>query len=285
MTFLSQKILMIAVAATLYAGTVSGFAATANVTVNNTSAGGFVPATTNIFVGDRVIWTWPSGSTAHNVSSTSTPQAWTTSAILSGPATFTNTFTATGPFPYKCTVHGFTGAVNVSAASAPPTLAITGPANNAVFAEPANVTIVAGVTNGSGTVTNVQFRAGATIVANVTSAPFSATASNLTAGTYTLMAIASANGGLSATNTTSISVVTPVTVSLGSPKVVSSAGFQFSYAASVGLSYVVQRSAGLTSTGWVSLVTNVAASNPVLFTDTHATNGASFYRVGQMPNP
>ena len=83
----------------------------------------------------------------------------------------------------------------------------------------------------------------------------------------------------------SITVVTPVTVSLVSPATSSSTNFQFSYAANVGLSYVIQRSANLAPANWITLVTNTAASNPVVFVDIHATNSPNFYRVGRLPNP
>jgi hypothetical protein len=40
-----------------------------------------------------------------------------------------------------------------------------------------------------------------------------------------------------------------------------------------------------TTANWVTLVTNTAASNPVVFVDNHATNSSGFYRVGRLPNP
>ena len=54
----SCKILIVAVAAVLrLAAPHSSLGATANVTVNNAISGGFVPAVTNINVGDTVVWT------------------------------------------------------------------------------------------------------------------------------------------------------------------------------------------------------------------------------------
>jgi len=93
----SYKIIIGASAAVLiFAAPLSSIGATANVTVNNAISGGFVPANTSINVGDTVLWTWPSGSIFHNVTSTSSPQAWPASDNLSGPATFSNTFTTAG---------------------------------------------------------------------------------------------------------------------------------------------------------------------------------------------
>jgi plastocyanin len=266
-------------------GTLSGHAAVANVSVVNFA---FVPAVTNISVGDTVIWTWPSGSSGHNVVTTAspTPAGWTNEPTLfSGPASFANTFNASGSFPYQCTLHHFTGSIVVAAVSSPPTVSITNPAAGAVFAAPANVTIQAAASESGGAITNVQFLVGPSVLANVTTAPYFATTNNLAAGSYTLSAIASDGGGVTATNSVSISVVTPLTAALTNSAVISGSNFQFSYLANTGLSYVVQRAANLSPPNWISLVTNVAASNPVVFIDTHATNSPNFYRVGRMPNP
>lgn len=262
----------------------SASAAIANISVINFA---FVPAATNISVGDTVIWTWPAGSANHNVVTTAspTPAGWTNeSALFSGPAAFTNTFNVSGNFPYHCTLHGFTGSITVAAAAnVPPTVSITNPAPGTVFAAPANVAIQASASDSDGSVTNVQFRVGATVLNDDNTAPFSGAANNLAAGNYTLSAIASDNGGATATNSISISVVTPVTVSLGATVKSSGTNFQFNYPANVGLNYVVQRSPDLIN--WISLATNTAASNPVVFVDTSATNSPNFYRVGRMPNP
>jgi plastocyanin len=281
----SYKIINSAVAAfLLFAVPVSNFGATANVSVVNFA---FVPATTNINVGDTVLWTWPSGSNFHNVTSQSVPQAWTASATMSGPATFSTTFTTNGSFPYVCTVHGFTGSIIVAAAASPPSVSITNPAPGEVFSEPADITIQATASdpNSGGAVTNVQFLAGATVLSNETSAPFAATATGLAAGGYTFSAVARNKDGLSATNSVSVSVVTPVPVVLGAPAPLSSTSFQFNYSANVGLRYIIQETADLTSPGWTTIATNKAASNPAVFTDTQATNNPGFYRVGLLPNP
>jgi plastocyanin len=264
-----------------------GSAATAFVTVNNTLSGGFVPATANINQGDRVIWTWPSGSTFHNVTSTSVPQAWPASATLSGPATFTNTFDTAGSFPYECTIHLFTGSINVAPANTPPSVSITNPAPGAVFSEPADVKIqaIAGDPDSGGSVTNVQFRLDAAILTNETAAPFVAIAGGLAAGGYSLSAVATDNFGAKTTNTVSISVVTPVALELDAAQQISATAFQFNYSANAGLSYIVQRATQLTPPDWVTLVTNKAAGNPEVFTDLQATNNPGFYRVERLPNP
>ncbi|HVU27722.1 MAG TPA: hypothetical protein VHG71_08315 [Verrucomicrobiae bacterium] len=93
-------------------------AAIAHVTVNN-SPTGFVPQITTINVGDTVIWTWPVGSVLHNVTYTGTSTNWpgnsATMSATSVPLTFTNTFNTAGDFPYDCSIHLFTGTINVTA--------------------------------------------------------------------------------------------------------------------------------------------------------------------------
>jgi plastocyanin len=351
----------------------SGFAADATVLVGSGGSFAFTPATTNIAVNDRVIWSWA----GNNHDTTNLAALWG-SGLHNAPHSYTNTFTTAGSFAYECSVHvsfGMTGTIVVSGGSVPPTLSITNPANNALFIAPANVTIQATVTNGTSSVTNVQFRVGTAILTNVPAAPFSAATNNLAAGNYTLFAIASDSTGAKATNSVnitvdarptvtitnpvngavfaapakvtiqasasdsdgtvtnvqflvgstvltnettapfsaatnslaagsynlsaiafdnlgvkntnavSISVVTPVTGSLTNAARFSGTNFQFSYLANVGLSYVIQQSTNLALTNWVAIVTNVAASNPVVFVDIHATNTPNFYRVGRMPNP
>lgn len=277
-----SKILSGAVFLFFLAENVSTFAADISILVGS---GGdrFVPATTNIAVNDRVIWTW--AGLNHNVTSTSTPQAWTASPTKSS-GTFTNVFGAAGSYPYECSIHvsfGMVGSITVTAPNSPPTISITNPADGAVFAAPANLIIQASASDSDGSVTNVQFLVGSNVLTNDNATPFSATTNNLAAASYTLTAIAADNSGATATDSVSISVVTPIATSLTNAAKFSGTNFQFNYPANVGLSYVVQRSTDLIN--WISLVTNTASSNPVVFVDAAATNTPNFYRVGRMPNP
>src|SRR5258705_1680916 len=110
-------------------------AATAVVQVGSGSSR-FVPAVTNINVGDRVIWTW--ASINHNTVSTN--GLWGSATMNSG--SFTNTFNNAGAFGYVCTIHasiGMTGTIIVSSgANVPPTVSITNLSPGMVFAAPAN---------------------------------------------------------------------------------------------------------------------------------------------------
>jgi plastocyanin len=258
------------------------FAATTTVLVGS---GGdiFTPANVSISPNDSVIWNWQgfshsttSGTNGVHGDDNGVPSGLWDSGIASVTNFFTNTFTSTGLFSYYCSVHyrfGMVGQVLVS-------IAITNPSNGSLFAAPANVTIQAAAASA---VTNVQFLVNNTVLASENSGPFSTVANNLTAGSYTLSAIARDTNGLSATNSVGISVITPMTVLLTNSSVPSNNNFQFSYSADIGLKYVVQRSTDLLS--WFPLITNTAASNPVVYDDSSATNSLDFYRVGRLPNP
>jgi hypothetical protein len=95
--------------------------------------------------------------------------------------------------------------------------------------------------------------------------------------------VAADNSGSKATNSLTIAVVTPVPITLSAAQKLSPTSFQFSYTATVGLSYVIQRSSDLTH--WADLSTNTAAANSIIFQDTAATSNPAFYRVGLLQNP
>jgi plastocyanin len=206
----------------------SGFAASTNVVVGS-PLDRFTPDVVTIAAGDQVIWTW--AGTFHSTTSGTNGVAgddngvpsglWNSGTITTLPHTFTNTFPVAGNFSYFCQVHysfGMLGSVIVnSSGNIAPTISITNPAAGALFVAPANVTIQTTVTNGSGTVTNVQFLVGSTILTNKASAPFSAVTNNLAAGSYTLTAIASDNLGATATNSVNVIVDTPPTVTITNP--------------------------------------------------------------------
>jgi plastocyanin len=262
---------------------IAGRAATANVQVG-TGGDHFVPAVTNINVGDRVIWTW----TGLNHNTTSTNNLWGSLTMGTG-TSFTNTFNNAGSFGYVCTVHaafGMTGAIVVSgAANVPPTVSITNLSPGAVLAAPANVTIRATASDSDGSVTNVQFRVGSMVIGNSTAAPYAATTNNLPAGSYTLSAVASDNNGAMTTNSVAVTVVTPAAVLLSSFQWLNPSNFRFTYTANAGLRYVVQRSTDLTSSIWTSLNTNTAAGSSVNFTNSNVPSSPAYYRVGRLPNP
>jgi Bacterial Ig domain len=168
-----------------------------------------------------------------------------------------------------------------SAAPPTPTVSITNPAPNAVFAAPANVTISASASVSSGSVSNVSFFNGSSLLGSSQASPFHFTASSLAAGPYSLKAVATAAGVSATSSVVNISVVTPVVTSLSNEVEVNNQ-FVFSYDVNPGLSYVVERSPDFLN--WTPVATNVPVSDPAFFTNP-ISGGQNFFRVGRMPNP
>jgi hypothetical protein len=175
--------------------------------------------------------------------------------------------------------------VTVSVANdVPPTVTVTNPHDGVVLSAPATVALAATAADVDGSVTNVQFFQGTASLGNMRFTPFGVTVNNLGAGDYAFSAVATDDGGLSATNAITLHVVTPVPIVLGSLQRTSPTSFQFTYSATVGLRYVVERS-GNNLGIFTPMSTNTAASNPVTFLDNAAFGTLKFYRVGLLPNP
>jgi hypothetical protein len=253
-------------------------AAVANVSIVDYA---FSPSSVAINVNDVVKWTW--ASDYH--STTSSGGLWD-SGVYSTGYTYNHTFSTTGSFPYICSIHYFMGTVVVQGSTAPPpppTVSITSPPNGSVLSAPASLTLKASVADSGGNVTNVQFFQGTTSLGSVETVPYSKIVTGLPAGNYTFAAVVMDNNGFSATNAVTVKVITPTVTSLSGLQRVSPTGFKFTYAADVGLSYVVQQSVDLKN--WNSVSTNTAVSNQAAFQDTAASESARFYRVGRLPNP
>lgn len=250
----------------------------------------FNPASVTIQAHDSVVWTWTASFTHTTTSNTNDTTVWDSGFMNATAPKFTNTFNANGTFPYHCTVHPtlMLGTVTVGsqiATNVPPTVSITAPTNGTVFAAPWTGAIKATDGDSDGTVTQLQFLAGATVLGTLTNPPANAsfTVTNLAAGSYTLKAVATDNGGASTTSSgVSITVAAPAPISLSSPKKLSAASFQLSYSTTPGLSYVVQRSADLFH--WNPLATNSASGSQASFTDNAAPAASNFYRVELLPN-
>ncbi|WP_029280587.1 Ig-like domain-containing protein, partial [Pedobacter borealis] len=99
-----------------------------------------------------------------------------------------------------------------------PTVAISSPANNAVYTAGTNVTINASATDADGTVAKVAFYQGSTLLGQSTTAPYSFTWNNPAVGTYVLTAKATDNnGGTTVSEAVNIAVNTLPTVAISSP--------------------------------------------------------------------
>lgn len=173
------------------------------------------------------------------------------------------------------------GYIRTTAPAPTPTTSITNPANGAVFAAPATVSIDATASVSSGTVTNVQFFTNGVSLRSVTNAPFTAVASNLPAGAYSLQAVATAAGISAPSGPVNVSVINPAPVNV-SAATLSGGRISFSFSANPGLAYVVQGSSNLMN--WLPLITNTAAAGLVPFSSP-TTNGTLFYRITLLPNP
>jgi hypothetical protein len=77
----------------------------------------------------------------------------------------------------------------------PPSIALTSPANGAVYAAPATIPLAASVTANSHTISQVQFYNGAKLLGTVTPAPYSFTWYDVSPGTYSLSATAVYDSG------------------------------------------------------------------------------------------
>jgi len=65
----------------------------------------FQPSTLTVSAGTTVTWTWPAGSTSHNVVPVGTEPA-SSGSPADGPKTYQFTFNTPGTYVYFCTVHG-----------------------------------------------------------------------------------------------------------------------------------------------------------------------------------
>lgn len=94
--------------------------------------------------------------------------------------------------------------VSVSAANVPPSVAITNPADNAVFGNTDTVTVQASASDADGSVTNVQLFNGTVLLRSFSTGPYSfsgkSISGNFTLGTNTLTAVAMDNLGASTTS-------------------------------------------------------------------------------------
>ncbi len=162
-----------------------------------------------------------------------------------------------------------------------PTISITGPAANSIFAAPANVKVTVNANVSSGVISNVAVFSNSVALGSSQTAPFNISTTALSAGSYPLTAVATAAGVSGTSAVVNISVVTPVTTTLSS---VSAANklFSFKYTVNSGLSYDVENSTDLFH--WTPLLTNIPVSSPATFS-TNINGNKNFYRVGRLPNP
>jgi uncharacterized protein (TIGR03118 family) len=168
---------------------------------------GFSPQNVTIAVGDTVTWT-NTGSFTHTTTSGTTTGGvrhpdglWDSGSVLPG-QTYSRVFAQAGTFPYYCTPHytSMTGTVTVKAATnTPPTVSITGPADNATFTSPAAVTVEAAADDSDGKVVKVEFFDGPDSLGASTASPYVKRVT-LYPGTHSLTAVATDDAGAATTS-------------------------------------------------------------------------------------
>lgn len=106
--------------------------------------------------------------------------------------------------------------------NSPPTVTLTQPTSGATFTAPATVNLAANASDPEGSVSKVEFLAGATKLGEDTTAPYTFTWSGIAAGTYAITARATDDLGFTTTSaastiTVTASTNTPPTASITSP--------------------------------------------------------------------
>ena len=88
----------------------------------------------------------------------------------------------------------------VQTGNEPPAVTLIAPAPSTTYTAPATVTFQATATDADGTVSQVDFYAGAQRISSDATSPYSATWNNVAAGTYDLTAVATDDGGAATTS-------------------------------------------------------------------------------------
>jgi chitodextrinase len=110
----------------------------------------------------------------------------------------------------------------------PPQVSLTSPAAGASFTAPAEVSLAASAIDPDGSVSKVEFFAGATLIGTATSAPHRMTWNSVAAGSYSITARATDNQGAAATSQP-VSFTVTAAPSLTCPTTIPSNAFQACY--------------------------------------------------------
>ncbi|MEO6035241.1 MAG: Ig-like domain-containing protein, partial [Verrucomicrobiota bacterium] len=176
----------------------------ANITVSM-SGFQFVPKNQTINLGDTVTWVNRDGAQHDTTSGVNrVPNGIWRSPLFGNGGSFSFTFNNAGIFSYYCTPHALppfnmTGSITVVVPNAPPSVAITSPAEGSTFTAGQTVTIQASATDDN-RVAKVEFFANGNSVGADSSSPYSIMFNNLAAGNYALTATAFDDQGLSGTS-------------------------------------------------------------------------------------
>jgi plastocyanin len=160
--------------------------------------------------------------------------------------------------------------------NAAPTGNLTSLTNGAVFACPANLSLVATASDSDGTVTNVQFFVGGVSVGSDATSPYSTNVLISTPGSYAIgIGISDNRGAVHLPAAITVNIVTNAALS-GMQR--TSGQFRFDIKTVAGQNYVVEASTNLVN--WTALNTNAAAGTTFSFTDSASASYTNrFYRV------
>ena len=142
-------------------------------------------------------------------SDATSPYSFTWSNIASGNYTLTAKATDNSSSITTST------AVSISVNKAP-TVALTNPPNNANYAAPANMTLIAIASDPGGSISKVEFYNGSTLLGTDNTTPYSFNWNNVPIGTYTITAKATDNLGLSNVSTP-VSVIVTQSITYSGP--------------------------------------------------------------------
>ncbi|MEO8675375.1 MAG: Ig-like domain-containing protein, partial [Casimicrobiaceae bacterium] len=164
--------------------------------------------TLSIEVDGAVKWTGAPGNVAY--------RTYATPAMALTAGSHTILIRSTNQFlGYDNTI--FVDAVYVGAPVAP-TVSLTAPAANQIYAAPATVSFAATAASSSGLITKVEFYNGATLIGSDLSSPYGFAWSNVAAGAYSVSALAyDTSGAVTASGSAPILVCGPPTLTMTSP--------------------------------------------------------------------
>lgn len=162
--------------------------------------------------------------------------------------------------------------------SAPPSVSLTNPANNAKLIAPANIQLQASASD-EGSITNVEFFSSGALLGSDASAPYSFSLNNAGPGNYVFTARAQDNTGLAATSAV-LNVFVLTNAILTAPTVLANGQFRLTVQGIAGQTYAMENSSNLTT--WLAFATNVAPANTFNVTDATTTNVLQrYYRARQ----
>jgi len=153
----------------------------------------------------------------------------------------------------------------ISFPNTPPSVSITNPPNNELFAKPVSVVVGVSASDPGGSVANVQLFVNGALTATDSVAPFSFTLTNLGVGNYALRARAVDNQSLAATSApVNIRVVTqPILSALPG----SNGPVRFLFGSLTNATYVIERATPLTN--FSAIATNPGTGGTLQFEDTN----------------